>query len=68
MPDYHLVEVDVWGPGDLTTGRAFHVHTLRKNPADLNRVTGSATYASFLSSMLGMCSMSLCALSVLCKN
>ena len=33
-------------------GRDFEVHTVRKNPADPGAVTGSATYASFLSSVV----------------
>jgi len=50
--DWHIVEVEVWGPGDIAGGTAFHVHTVRRNPSNLGRVTGSATYASFVSSML----------------
>ena len=41
------------GPGDAAAGRAFTVSTVRKNPAKVGAVTGSATYVSFLSSMLG---------------
>ncbi|KAK3084549.1 hypothetical protein FSP39_015202 [Pinctada imbricata] len=52
LTDWHIVEVDVWGPGDIQEDRAFHVKTVRKNPAAVGAVTGSATYASFLSSML----------------
>lgn len=52
LTDWHIVEVDAWGPGDLAAGTAFHVKTVRRNPANLGVVTGSATYASFLSSML----------------
>ncbi|XP_064612812.1 aspartate dehydrogenase domain-containing protein-like [Liolophura sinensis] len=52
LTDYHIVEVDVWGPGDIEKGTAFHCHTVRTNPAKVGAVTGSATYASFLSSML----------------
>ncbi|XP_005090933.1 putative L-aspartate dehydrogenase [Aplysia californica] len=53
LRDWHIVEVEVWGPGDMAAGRAFHVKTVRSNPANFGAVTGSATYASFLSSMLG---------------
>jgi len=51
MSDYHMVEVDVSGPGQA--GRKFHVHTSRLNPANLGVVTGEATYNSFYSSLLG---------------
>ena len=51
--DCHVVEVECWGPGDIASGNAFHVKTVRKNPAKTGAVTGSATYASFFSSMLG---------------
>ncbi|GFO16395.1 L-aspartate dehydrogenase [Plakobranchus ocellatus] len=53
LRDWHIVEVEVWGPGDIQTDRAFHCKTVRRNPATFGAVTGSATYASFLSSMLG---------------
>ena len=43
----------MWGPGDIESDKAFHVSTVRKNPAAVGAVTGSATYASFLSSLLG---------------
>ena len=56
LKDYHIVEVETWGPGDIASGTAFHVHTVRKNPATVGHVTGSATYNSFLSSVLGRCS------------
>ena len=51
--DWHVVEIDIWGPGDIASGAAFHVMTTQKNPAPIGQVTGKATYASFLSSMLG---------------
>ena len=51
--DWHVVEVECWGSGDMASGKAFHVKTVRKNPAKSGAVTGSATYASFFSSMLG---------------
>ncbi|XP_041377279.1 putative L-aspartate dehydrogenase isoform X2 [Gigantopelta aegis] len=55
LPDWHIVEVEVWGPGDKESGKAFHCKTVRRNPALIGNVTGSATYASFLSSMLNAC-------------
>lgn len=51
MTDWHIVEIDAWGPGDMSKGRAFHVHTERRNPADPGAVTGSATLMSFWSSV-----------------
>lgn len=47
LTDWHIVEVEVWGPN------GFNVKTVRSNPAAVGAVTGTATYASFLSSMLG---------------
>jgi len=49
--DAHIVEVDVTGPGEEQN--QFTVKTVRHNPAASGAVTGNATYASFLSSMLG---------------
>lgn len=49
--DCHNVEVDVVGPG--SEGNRFSVMTVRSNPAKSGAVTGNATYASFLSSMIG---------------
>lgn len=46
LSDYHVVEVEVTGPG------GFSVHTIRRNPAKLGAVTGSATYNSFWNSLL----------------
>ncbi|XP_017542308.1 putative L-aspartate dehydrogenase [Pygocentrus nattereri] len=46
LADYHLVEVEVTGPD------GFSVKTVRRNPAKLGAVTGSATYNSFWSSLL----------------
>lgn len=51
MKDWHIVEVDAWGPGDIEAGKAFRVHTERWNPADFGAVTGTATFNSFLSSL-----------------
>lgn len=47
LSDYHVVEVEVTGPGGFT------VNTVRKNPTTLGAVTGSATYSSFWNSLLG---------------
>ncbi|XP_070572511.1 aspartate dehydrogenase domain-containing protein-like [Ptychodera flava] len=52
LTDWHIVEIDVTGPGDASKGQAFTVTTVRKNPAKVGEVTGSATFASFLSSLL----------------
>ncbi|XP_057673508.1 aspartate dehydrogenase domain-containing protein [Corythoichthys intestinalis] len=46
LSDYHVVEVEVMG------ANGFSVHTVRKNPAQLGAVTGSATYNSFWNSLL----------------
>ncbi|XP_041825641.1 putative L-aspartate dehydrogenase [Melanotaenia boesemani] len=46
LKDYHVVEVEVTGPD------GFSVHTVRRNPAKLGAVTGSATYNSFWNSLL----------------
>ncbi|CDQ96553.1 unnamed protein product, partial [Oncorhynchus mykiss] len=46
LSDYHVVEVEVTGANGFT------VHTVRRNPAKLGAVTGSATYNSFWSSLL----------------
>ncbi|XP_071946504.1 aspartate dehydrogenase domain-containing protein-like [Antedon mediterranea] len=53
MKNWHIVEVEVTGPTDSKTGNVFHVSTKRKNPAEIGAVTGKATYASFVSSMMG---------------
>ncbi|XP_025091009.1 putative L-aspartate dehydrogenase [Pomacea canaliculata] len=53
LVDWHIVEVEAWGPGDMKSGKAFRTHTVRHNPAATGAVTGSATYESFLSSLLG---------------
>lgn len=47
LDDYHVVEVEVTGCD------GFSVNTVRRNPAALGAVTGSATYASFWSSVQG---------------
>lgn len=46
LSDYHVVEVEVSGPA------GFSVKTVRRNPAKLGAVTGSATYNSFWNSLL----------------
>lgn len=51
MTEWHIVEIDAWGPGDIDAGKAFHVSTKRMNPAAIGAVTGSATYMSFFSSL-----------------
>lgn len=48
--DWHIVEVEVTGPE--VAGNSFQVKTVRMNPANPGVVTGTATYASFLSSMV----------------
>lgn len=53
LTNWHIVEVELWGPGDIANDTAFHCKTVRRNPARVGNVTGSATYASFLASMLG---------------
>lgn len=50
LTDWHIVEVEVTGP--QIAGRNFTVKTTRNNPADPGAVTGSATYSSFLSSVV----------------
>jgi len=50
LTDWHIVEVEVEGP--TIRGNKFQVKTVRMNPADPGVVTGSATYGSFLSSLL----------------
>lgn len=37
----------------MTGSEGFAVHTVRRNPARLGAVTGSATYNSFWNSLLG---------------
>ncbi|XP_066498663.1 aspartate dehydrogenase domain-containing protein [Hoplias malabaricus] len=46
LGEYHLVEIEVTGHN------GFSVQTVRRNPAKLGAVTGSATYKSFWSSLL----------------
>ncbi|XP_072298704.1 aspartate dehydrogenase domain-containing protein [Eucyclogobius newberryi] len=46
LSDFHVVEVEVTGPDGFT------VHTVRRNPAKLGAVTGSATYKSFWNSLI----------------
>ncbi|KAK8375718.1 hypothetical protein O3P69_008468 [Scylla paramamosain] len=49
LREWHIVEIEVTGPE--IAGRKFSVKTTRQNPANLRAVTGTATYASFLSSV-----------------
>lgn len=51
LRDWHIVEVEAFGP-TMSNGNQFSVRTVRSNPADPGAVTGSATYHSFLSSIL----------------
>jgi len=51
VPNWHVVEVEVEGPVG-PGGNKFSVKTVRSNPAAVGAVTGSATYASFLSSLV----------------
>ncbi|XP_032093604.1 putative L-aspartate dehydrogenase [Thamnophis elegans] len=46
LPNYHMVMIEATGPG------GFSVSTSRKNPAACGAVTGSATFATFWSSLL----------------
>ncbi|TRY69983.1 hypothetical protein TCAL_10023 [Tigriopus californicus] len=50
LSDWHVVEVSVEGPE--MHGQRFKVDTIRRNPAAIGAVSGSATYASFFSSTL----------------
>jgi len=51
IPNWHVVEVEVTGPVG-PGGNKFSIKTVRSNPAAVGAVTGSATYASFLSSLV----------------
>ena len=48
----HDIDIEVTGPDNAATGTAFRVSTRRINPAAPGAVTGSATYASFFSSLV----------------
>lgn len=48
----HVVEVEVEGQRKPRPEDTFKVTTVRYNPAKPGAVTGNATYASFLSSLL----------------
>ncbi|XP_072163704.1 aspartate dehydrogenase domain-containing protein-like [Diadema setosum] len=50
--DYHLIEIEVTGPGDASQGKCFTVSTTRKSPAGEKAVTSTATFVSFFSSVL----------------
>jgi predicted dinucleotide-utilizing enzyme len=47
----HVVEIDVWGH-PKPNGEVFHARTVRYSPAAVGAVTSSATYNSFVSSMM----------------
>ena len=51
LTEWHIVEIELFGP-IKPNGNRFSVKTVRCNPADPGVVTGSATYNSFLSSIL----------------
>ena len=51
LADWHIVEIEVKGK-PTETGLSFQTATVRKNPANLGVVTGSATYGSFCNSLL----------------
>ncbi|XP_018420739.1 PREDICTED: putative L-aspartate dehydrogenase [Nanorana parkeri] len=53
IPDWHLVDIEVTGTRNKETGQVFSVTTKRCNPAKAGHVTGSATFSSFWSSLLG---------------
>ena len=46
MTNWHIVEIEVTGPNGFST------KTRRENPAAPGAVTGSATYMSFLASIV----------------
>jgi aspartate dehydrogenase len=48
----HIVEVEVFGPPQADGSPPFSVVTRRYNPAKVGAVTGSATFISFLSSVV----------------
>ncbi|KAM4013191.1 aspartate dehydrogenase domain-containing protein isoform 3-T3 [Anomaloglossus baeobatrachus] len=52
LPDWHLVDIEVTGRKNETTGEVFTVKTSRRNPASAGAVTGAATFESFWSSIL----------------
>ncbi|XP_040189891.1 putative L-aspartate dehydrogenase isoform X2 [Rana temporaria] len=53
IPDWHFVDIEVTGTRNKETGQVFSVTTKRCNPAGVGQVTGSATFLSFWSSLLG---------------
>ncbi|XP_078095813.1 aspartate dehydrogenase domain-containing protein isoform X2 [Mustelus asterias] len=50
--NFHIVDIEVTGPVNKSSGHEFRVKTSRKNPAPRGEVTGMATYSSFWSSVL----------------
>jgi aspartate dehydrogenase len=51
----HVITIEALGPVPSDGGDRFAVTTTRHNPAKPGAVTGSATFASFLSSLLAAC-------------
>jgi len=51
LKDWHVIEVEATGPKQ-PDGRTFSVKTVRMNPADPGAVTGTATFHSFLASVM----------------
>lgn len=52
LHDWHIVDIEISGPPNPQTGHAFTVNTVRKNPSTIGHVTGTATYGSFVESMI----------------
>lgn len=50
--DAHVITIDVRGKPPASGGSPFRVYTERYNPAAPGAITGTATYASFLSSLI----------------
>jgi predicted dinucleotide-utilizing enzyme len=48
----HVIDIELRGPKKEDPNDEFRVSTTRINPAKVGAVTGSATYVSFVSSML----------------
>uniref|UniRef100_T1J5E0 Aspartate dehydrogenase domain-containing protein n=1 Tax=Strigamia maritima TaxID=126957 RepID=T1J5E0_STRMM len=51
LRNFHVVEIEVTGLKS-SNDENFTVHTIRKNPATLGHVTGEATFAAFVSSVI----------------
>ncbi|XP_073408369.1 aspartate dehydrogenase domain-containing protein isoform X1 [Dendrobates tinctorius] len=52
VADWHIVDIEVTGATNESTGQVFTVRTSRRNPAAPGAVTGTATFDSFWSSVL----------------